>query len=352
MADTIDLGCELTIDGKAYVVLHVELREALDEIPELRCELTDRAGGPAPAALVGKKAELTLSHLSGPQERKLAGLVVEAESTTARGDEGGEQGTSVVVRPRLFRLTQRSDCRTFQDQSVQDIVKKVLSGAGLADTDQKWSLGKSYPKRTYTAQYRESDHEFLQRVLSEEGIAYAVDSSSGTDVVVFFDGDLGDVEGDMKIPFGLGDGLNTGRDAIGGLSHEKSTAPGKVHLRDYDFEHPRLGLDARAEGDDAGEKALEVYAYPGRFTDPAIGDRYARVLLDSLRARRELVRGTTSTLRLHPGRRFQLDAHPYEPLNQEYLVLQVDTVFEARRLEARREDRPRGARVEFRAIPS
>ena len=74
-----------------------------------------------------------------------------------------------------------------------------------------------------------------------------------------------------------------------------------MNLRDYDFERPRLKLDSRAEGDDAAEKSLEVYHYPGRFSEPAEGDRYAKVLLDSLRARREVVSGHTNTLRLHPG---------------------------------------------------
>ena len=117
-------------------------------------------------------------------------------------------------------------------------------------------------------------------------------------------------------------------DAIGVVTHEKSTAPGKVNLRDYDFERPRLQLDSKAEGDDAAEQSLEVYHYPGRFKEPADGDRLAKVLLDSLRARREVVAGPTNTLRLHPGQKFQLDQHPYAPLNQEYLVLEVAIAFE------------------------
>src|SRR5207237_594140 len=158
---------------------------------------------------------------------------------------------------------------------------------GIPAGDQKWEIEGSYPPRTFTAQYRESDHDFVRRILSEEGIALTVDSSSGVDVVVFFDKDRGDIEGDKAIPFGLGAGLSAAKDAIDALSHEKSTVPGKVHLRDYDFERPRLDLDSKAEGDDAEEKSLEVYVYPGRFEEPADGDRYATVLLESLRARRE-----------------------------------------------------------------
>jgi type VI secretion system secreted protein VgrG len=351
MGDPVELTHHLTIDGTAFDVLWLEAHEALDEIGAVRCEITDHAGGPDPAKLVGKPLVLTLSYVGGEQERKLVGYVVETESTTTRGDE--ETGPRVTARPRLFRLTQRADCRVFQAMSAPDIVKKVLSDAGLPEDSQQWQLTGSYPERVYTTQYRETDFDFVRRLLSEEGIAFAVDSSSGADVVVFFDSDLGDVDGDKSIPHRPGDGLLAPRDAIGALTHEKSTAPGKVNLRDYDFEHPRLQLDAKAEGDNDTEKSLEVYHYPGRFKEPSEGDRYAKVLLDSLRARREIIAGPTNTLRLYPGRKFQLDDHPYAPLNQEYLVLSVDVTLEARpNLQRRGDAMGRGQRLAFVAIPT
>src|SRR5262249_17903432 len=156
-----------------------------------------------------------------------------------------------------------------------------------------------------------------------EGIAFAVDCSSGKDVVVFFDKDRGDVEGDKTIVYRSTDGMVQGRDAVGAVMDEKSTAPGKVNLRDYDFEHPRVQLDAKEEGDDDAEKTLEVYHYPGRFMQPPEGERLAKVLLDSLRSRREVVSGPTNTLRLQPGQKFEIDEHPYAPINREYLVLEV-----------------------------
>jgi type VI secretion system secreted protein VgrG len=340
MADPIELERHLTIDGTEYDVAQLEAREALDEIGVLRCELTDRAGGPDPATLIDKTLVLKLSRKEGAQERQIVGYVVEAESSTTRGDS--ESGTLVTARPRLFRLTQRADCRVFQDMTAPDIVKQVLTGAGV--TDQEWKVTGTYPKRVYTTQYRESDFAFVQRVLSEEGIAFAVDCSSGKDVVVFFDTDLGDVTGDKTIVHRPGDGMIAASDAIGAVSHEKSTAPGKVNLRDYDFEHPRLQLDAKQQGDDAAETSLEVYHYPGRFTVPADGDRLAKVLLDSVRARREVVSGPTNTLRLQPGQKFQLDEHPYAPLNQEYLVLEVNVSLESRHHAQKRAREDEGGR--------
>jgi type VI secretion system secreted protein VgrG len=362
MADTIQLAHQLTIDGTEYHVLWLEAREALDEIGEIRCEITDAAGGPDPAQLVGKPLVVTINKKVGSQERKICGYVVEAESKTSLSDE--EIGPRVVARPRLFRLTQRADCRVFQDMAAPDIIKKVLDVAGVPAGAQKWTLTGSFPKRVYTTQYRETDYEFIRRLMSEEGIAFAIDSSSGEDVVTFFDKDLGDIEGDKAIQHRPTDGMITSHDAIGFVSQQKRTTPGKVNLKDYNFEKPRLELNAKVEGDDAAEKTLEVYHYPGRFLEPADGDRYAKVLLDSLRARRETLSGPTTTLRLQPGRKFELEEHPYAPLNQEYFVLEVRVTLEARRrsfnsgptslLHPHRRGGPEkpGERIEFVAIPT
>jgi type VI secretion system secreted protein VgrG len=361
MADPIELERHLTIGGEEYDLYWLEAREALDEIGVIRCEISDHAGGPDPSTLLDKPLLLTLTRHENGQERKIAGYVVEAERSTTRGEE--VTGTRVTARPRLFRLTQRADCRIFQDMAAPDIVKKVLAGAGVPDDAQKWQLEGSYPKRVYTTQYRESDFAFIQRLLSEEGIAFAIDSSSGKDVVTFFDKDLGDIEGDKTILYRTADGLEAAKEAIGAITHEKSTAPGKVNLRDYDFERPKLDLNAKTEGDDAAEKTLEVYHYPGRFKEPAEGDRLAKVLLDSLRARRETVKAPTNALRLHPGKKFQLDEHPYAPLNQEYLILEVETVVESPRhkrktkitnasVAAKGDSGRSGERFEFKAIPT
>jgi len=349
MADPIELEHHLTIDGTEYRVLWLEAREPLDEIGELRCEITDFAGGPDPAALVGKPLVLTLTRNEGSQERKIAGYVVEAERSTPRGDEE-DTGTRVLARPRLYRLTQRADCRVFQAMSAPDIIKQVLEGAGVPADAQSFKLEESYPEREYTTQYRETDFEFLRRLLSEEGIAFAVHSSSGADVITFFDKDLGSIEGSASIQHRPGDGMNAASDAIGAVTYERSTAPGKVNLRDYDFKRPRLDLNAKVEADDELEKSLEVYHYPGRFTEPDAGDRYAKVLLDSLRARREILAGPTNTLRLHAGMTFELEEHPYAPLNQEYLVLEVKITLEARRGGDKR--KLGEERITFRAIPT
>lgn len=340
---------QLDIDGEPVEVIRVELKEPIDGVPRLRCEITDNAGGPDPAQIIGKKLELTLRNQDA--DHKFVGIIVEAENTTLLGDEA--EGTLLIAEPRLFHLEHRTASRIFQNEKVDAIVKKVLADAGIPESDQQWQLEGDYPEREYTTQYRETDFAFIRRLLAEEGIAFSVDGSSGTDIVVFFDGDLGDLKS-KELTFRPGDGMVGQRDAISRIDHEEHTVSGKVHLRDYDFERPRMKLDSVVTAEES-DTSLEVYVYPGRYKEPSVGDRYAQVLLDSIRSRRETIRGVTSAIEMQVGRTFELVEHPYEPLNREYMILELTVYHEARKPRGSaggKTKRPPGSRIEFLAIPT
>lgn len=348
MTDPMDIQHDLTIGGTRYELIRLHSREALDGVDEVRCELTDGADGPAPASLVGQELVLTLQREAGGEERRLVGVVVEAEASSVGSTE--VRGTRVVAKPRLYRLELRAGSRVFQQMSAPDIVKKVLADAGIPESDQSWKLEQSYPERLYTTQYRESELAFVRRICSEEGIAFGVDSSAGKDQVVLFDRHLDAIAGSKELSYGHGDGLEAASDAVTELAHERQLVSGKTELRDYDFERPKLQLAGKAEAEEELSQALEIYQYPGRFLEPSEGERLARVLLDSVQARRETVSGTATTLRLLPGHTFVLTGHPYEPLNREYLVLAVELAHEVRAPRGQRETPASQAR--FVAIPT
>lgn len=352
MSDTlVTLAAGVTVAGTSYRILSAESREALSEVPRLACELTDDAGGPDPAALVGKAALFTLARSDGSARRAFAGVVVAAEVTHGTHPDEGETATRVEIAPRLHRLGERSDCRAFHGLSTPDIVEQVLSGAGIPPTAQRRELAQRYPARDYTVQYRESDLDFVRRLLAEEGIAFAVSTADDQDVVTFTDGDLGLIEGASSLPFDEGFGFQGSRDLVTNVSEEHAVVSDSVTLRDHDFEHPRLTLEARAASKAPGAKTLEVYAYPGRFTDPGVGERYAQVLLDAIQAGRQVIIGETGALTLHPGRRFSLTDHPYAPLDREYLILAVELGYAIPR-RGGRDPVEGGCHLRFTAVPA
>jgi hypothetical protein len=91
------------------------------------------------------------------------------------------------VVPYLRWLALERDCRIFQNKSVPDIVKQVLQDSGLPTDRFDFRLKESYPAVEYCVQYRETDLDFVSRLLEEEGIFYFFEHSD-TALLVFADG--------------------------------------------------------------------------------------------------------------------------------------------------------------------
>src|SRR6187551_2240800 len=62
---------------------------------------------------------------------------------------------SLVLRPTLWGLSLREDCRIFQNASSADILKTLLTECGIIDSAQ-FHFENTYPTREFVVQYRES----------------------------------------------------------------------------------------------------------------------------------------------------------------------------------------------------
>jgi len=319
---------EVEIDGEAYRLLAFASREELSSVPSAIIDVTTEdasstKGPPDPKTLVGKPVKITLKR-GDEKPRTFGGAAVEVMRSA---DKDGRPIARIRVAPRLFRLGKRADCRTFQEKSVPDIVKQVLSEGGIPEGDQEQKLSGSYAPRVYTVQYRESDFDFIARLLSEEGVYFSVRFEDGKDKVIFGDdpAGFGEIEGESTLPFANTFGFAVSKPCVMWVKQRHEVRPDKVFIRDYDFERPKFKLESSIEGKDEGAHALEVYAFPGRFVDQGVGKRLAQVLLDSMQAERDVLSGESSALTLEPGYKFTIEGHPYDPINQEYLVTSVET---------------------------
>jgi type VI secretion system secreted protein VgrG len=77
----------------------------------------------------------------------------------------------------------------YQNLSVPELVEQVLRAHGLEGADFEFRLEKSYPQRELITQWRETDLQFIQRILSEVGIWFrtGVNDVTGLDTVTFAD---------------------------------------------------------------------------------------------------------------------------------------------------------------------
>jgi type VI secretion system secreted protein VgrG len=313
----------IEVDGASYRVLAYDILDDMFDVPRLHCEImSDESDAPDPASLLDKAVDFTLHRSDGAPKRHFHGKTISALRAPNADDI---RTVHLEVVPALWQLQKRADCRIFQKMSVTDIVKKVLEGGGIPAGQQEWTTTESYSPRDYVVQYRETDLDFVRRLCSEEGVYFAVHHKGGKDVVVFGDkpDGLGDIEGTKALGFIAEMGAHSAADKVMRVSRSAKVKTDKVTLRDYNPDKPKLKLEGQAEGTDEGAHQLEVYAYPGRFAEPAQGKRLAQILLDSLQAERDIVRGDTGVLTMAPGLRFEIEEHPYEPLNEEYMATRV-----------------------------
>ncbi len=327
MADELHgIKATLQIAGEDYDVLECHVVERLDEIPRLEARLYKDGGIPKPASVLNAALAFQIGTMEAfDRGRHFKGVVVEAER---RVDGKGRPFLRVVACPLLFNLTKRTDLRTFQKMKVDAIAKAVLEGAGV--TQIETTLGGSYDEREYVVQYRETDFDFLRRLLAEEGIAFAFDHES--EKVVLFDDPhgLGDAP-DATMPYRPEFGFEQAEASVQKVSQRARVVSDKVYLRDYDFKRPRFTVEGEAESEDAGEHALETYEFPARSVKEATVKRWAQVLMDAIQCRREIVQGKTTSWSLYPGFKLTIEDHPYGELNQELLAIGVELSYENER---------------------
>jgi len=271
-----------------------------------------------PSELFSAEATLSLRDPDGA-ERFFHGWVDEVRDL---GPRHGRNEYRIRLVPTLRQLGHIHRSRFFQNLSVPDIVKKVL---GAGHVDHRLALSGSYPKREYCVQYRESDLDFVRRLLEAEGIFFFFEHGADGHVMV-----LGDsasacepVPGEACLPFRA----VTGQEAdvgeyVARVERTHRLLPGKVALRDFDFERPTLDLTTQANQDQE-VAGLEIYDYPGEYLQPAEGKRLSKVRLEELRFGIQTQACVGTSHRLMPGVTFTLAEHPDDGLNGELLVVRV-----------------------------
>ncbi len=230
--------------------------------------------------------------------------------------------------PWLWFLTRTSDCRIFQEKTVPDIIKQVFNDLGFSDIEDRLSGG--YRTWTYCVQYRETDFNFVSRLMEQEGIYYYFFHEQDKCTLVLCDSrSKHDPYGKYgKIDF-IAD--TTGSAILERISEwtvEKRVRPGKFAHIDYNFEKPSTSLMSIEELKMPHTKAdYEIYDYPGEYLEKVHGDKYAKVRMEELAYSHEVCSGQSDSRGICSGYLFTLAKHSRKDQNREYLV--VSTGYQA-----------------------
>ncbi len=287
--------------------------------------------------IVGKPAVLSINTEGGG--RWFHGVVGSFE---AIGETVGQNYYRVELVPNLWLLTHRYSSRIFQGKTVVEIITDVLSQSGMAsDCFDLGGLTGAYEPRDYCVQYRETDYNFICRLMEEEGIWWHFEQTEERHTLVLGDatGAYAPIEGDAALPYHPPSGMNPGTEHVFRFRLGQSVRPGKVVLNDYSFQRPALNLESTSDaGRDTG---LEFSDYPGEYVEQSAGGSRAQLRIEEFEAARIHGTGQSSATRLGPGKTFELVEHPNEPLNRSYLLTSVS--HEGRQSTARTVADPSGA---------
>jgi type VI secretion system secreted protein VgrG len=274
-----------------------------------------------PDKILGKALGIGLTVGGSVPPRNFHGLVTEFAHT---GFRERLYEYHAVVRPWYWFLTRTADCRIFQGKTVPDIFKAVCAQAGFSDLEFK--IG-SYQPWEYCVQYRETDFNFLSRLLEQEGIFYYFEHSENKHVMVLADdvGQCKTAEGYDSVPFypeTLNDAMRE-RDHLQSWSFQKSFQPGSFASRDYNFEKPSpIPSGAASVSRAHNASKFEMYDFPAESSQlTAAGvERIAKVRIQELQASQMVARGDGDAAGLAVGKVFKLTGHPRSSLNMQYLV--------------------------------
>ncbi|MDN0083414.1 type VI secretion system Vgr family protein [Crenobacter sp. SG2305] len=293
--------------------------------------------------LLGQPVRLTVQDADGTQVAR-CGVVSSAQ---ALGSDGGFAKYGLTIEPPLALLRHRRTSRVFQDLSVPDIVQQVLAehqaaNPGFAQV-QHWQfpLSGEASLRSYCLQYRESDYDFIVRLLHEEGyhwhFVHQGDEGTTPSVTLVVSDDpyrlpAAPLE---RVRFHRSDATEA-EDGLTDWRGSRQIVPGRVSLASFDYQPvstQHSGDASRVEQGDGGhalQASLEDYDPQGLYYagDTEQLGRYAQLRQQAHDAQAKSFDGAGSVRGLLAGAWFRLDGHPAhdaDPAEQREFVVTRQT---------------------------
>src|SRR5262249_6873011 len=192
--------------------------------------------------IVGQRVTITVALANG--KRYLNGFISRFAQT--RSDPRFTYYRAEMVS-WLWFLTRTADCRIFQNMKVPDIITKIFDDLGFKDY--KTSLQGSFEPRDYCVQYRETDFNFVSRLMEQYGIYYFFEHTDKKHTLVL--GNRPSVhdpcpnQQDARCEFT--GGAAEKEDVITSWDLEQEFRPGKYAITDYNFETPSTDLMVKVD---------------------------------------------------------------------------------------------------------
>jgi type VI secretion system secreted protein VgrG len=240
------------------------------------------------------------------------------------------------IVPRLWITTLTYQSRVFQRQSVNQVVQQVLDESGLSNYC-KFDLQNSYPQREYIVQYKETDFNFISRLLEEAGIWYffeeapvssdSLDNVSNERLIISDKSDsFVAIHGEAVVPFRTKSGMiqSNKRDeheCCSNMTFERRVITADVAVKNYNYRTPDVSPHVRKNIED-GLVGLD-YRYGGKFKDTDTAQKAAQLLAKQHTVEFVGIQLSSDCRRFRAGMRFTVRDHQRTECNDTFLILSV-----------------------------
>lgn len=298
----------------------VSVEEGVSQLFEIHLSVRAKKEAIKPEELIGRLIDVGIEVRQGQDggdsvRRPFNGLVThlhEGPPITR-----GVRSYSMVLRPQMWLLSQRSDCRIWMDKTSIDVVETLFSEHGIPAPDVSGVVSMP-PAQHYSVQWNESDLDYLLRRFEEDGLFYWFSHDEGShrlnvgDSAGSWTGPSASAEGEAKVRLAQG---STDRNHINEWMRTYAYVPGQRTGADWNFETPHMvpanTTPSLVQMPDAMKR--ELYDYPARISSPAEAERAQKLRMQASEADHNHVFGRSSSRILEAGRRFT----PYEEAHLE-----------------------------------
>ena len=318
-----------------------------------------------PKKIVGQKVCVEIQADDSGTQRYVNGIVSSFEMSG--GDDEFLSYRAIIV-PNLWTLTLNRNTRVFQNQTVIDVIKAVLSPYNISPSI---DTSATYTPLEFCTQYRETDFNFVSRLMEQHGIFYYFKHTRDDHTLTLQDtsSKLSDcaVQSSFRYAPQQADTEGFYDFVVREFSSRSSLVPGKYTAWDYSFIQyktvPAGGATADTKGP-LGSNSNEQYDYADSAaaylkkdsSDSKIGDLttfFNNVRRDIGDAETVIVGGASNAISMQSGYTFTLSKHPQGSLNVKYLLLHIEiTLQQLPSYRARATNSPDPYENKFIAIPS
>lgn len=274
----------------------------------------------APPALLGQLARVDVKLADG-RRAPWSGQISQA---CLLGSDGGLARYRIRISPWCWRLAHVRNCRVWQDKRVIEIVDEVFS-AYLPLARWRWSsetpafMARALP-RSYCCQYRESDLDFVLRLLAEEGLCWRVEQDDDGHGLVLF----ADSRQPSGVPEDPSSAANGGvrfhgadaveqYDSVQALAMRRQLHASLTTLLSTNYKSKRsVCADSPSHVRHSLLPELETYDVPGQyaFADTGQARRYADLQMEGAEARGLQWQGRSTVRTLRAGTRLKVVGSP------------------------------------------